>query len=151
MRIPLKLRPRLTYANVASTLALVLAMSMGGAYAHGKIGSADIMKNAVKSRHIANGHVKTPDLGFQAVGTPKIKSRAVTRGKLAPNARTNITRYNFPGHDFSGGPAVLELPGNHTQGSVNHSEWQVQLVSPPARHTRSPGRDRTTTAPTGCS
>jgi hypothetical protein len=43
---------RLSYANVTATIALVAALGMGGAYAADKIGSKDIGKNAVKSKHI---------------------------------------------------------------------------------------------------
>ena len=46
--------PRLSLgAGLVSTLALVIAVSMGGAYAADKVGSGGIKKNAVKTRHIA--------------------------------------------------------------------------------------------------
>jgi hypothetical protein len=52
-------------------LALFAALATGGAYAADKIGSSDIKKNAVKSKHIKSGQVKTRDLaeraGFRAV------------------------------------------------------------------------------------
>ncbi len=50
------------YAEVASTLALTLALSTGGAYAAGLITSGDIAKNAVTTKHIKNGTVKERDL-----------------------------------------------------------------------------------------
>lgn len=71
-------RPRLSYANVTSTLALVIATSTGGAYAAATIGSNQIKDNAVKSRHIAGGHVKTSDL----------KDGAVAKGKLGADVAT---------------------------------------------------------------
>ncbi|HSI79586.1 MAG TPA: hypothetical protein VK919_02935 [Solirubrobacterales bacterium] len=46
------IRPRVTYANVISTLALFLALS-AGAYA--------LSRNSVKSKHIAPGAVKLAD------------------------------------------------------------------------------------------
>jgi hypothetical protein len=52
---------RLNYANVTATIALVAAFGMGGAYAADKIGSKDIGKNAVKSKHIKDGQVKAKD------------------------------------------------------------------------------------------
>ncbi len=82
MRVPHPRRPRLTYANVASTLALVVATSTGGAYAAAQIGSGDIKSNAVKSRHIASGNVKTPDLRNGAVTTGKLRDAAVGRSEL---------------------------------------------------------------------
>jgi hypothetical protein len=68
-------RPRLSYANVTATLALVVAMA-GGAYAAG------LGKNAVKSRNIAPGAVKTSDLGKKAVKTAKIAPNAVTGAQV---------------------------------------------------------------------
>ena len=69
-------RPRLTYANVVSTLALFLAMGGGAAYAAGKIHSSDIAGRAVKSANLAPG----------AVHTSKVSKRAITTGKLAVGA-----------------------------------------------------------------
>lgn len=74
MRLP-RIRPRLSYANVTATLALVIATSTGGAYAAVTIGSADIRDDAVKSRHINDGNVRKVDL----------KDGAVAQQKLAPN------------------------------------------------------------------
>jgi hypothetical protein len=45
-------RPRLTYANVVSTIALVIAMSTGGAYA----------ASMITTSQIADGAVTTPKL-----------------------------------------------------------------------------------------
>src|SRR5829696_9225725 len=54
-------RPRLTYANVMSTLA-VFGLLGGGAFAAAKIGPKDIAKNAVRSKHIKAGAVKARHL-----------------------------------------------------------------------------------------
>jgi len=69
--------PRLTYANVVSTVALVIAVGGGGAVAH-----AALAKNSVGSPQIRNGQVKTVDLGRNAVTTKKIKPRAVGSPQL---------------------------------------------------------------------
>src|SRR3977135_901857 len=69
-------KPRLTYANVVSTLALFLALGGGAAYAAGKVHSDDIAGKAVKSANIAPG----------AVRTSKVSKRAITTGKLAVGA-----------------------------------------------------------------
>lgn len=124
MKIP---RPRLSYANVAATLALVIAASMGGAYAHGKIGSALIKDNAVKSRHIGPGQVKTPDLAGGAVTTAKIRAKAVTRNKLAANAQTQVIEYRLGAHNFATqAQACFELPGV-SRSQVHNSVWTAQL------------------------
>ena len=63
-RIP---RPQLSYANVASTAALVLALGTGTAYAADTIASEDII----------DGEVKNPDLATNAVNTGKIVNQGV--------------------------------------------------------------------------
>ena len=47
---------RLSYANVAATLALVIALGSGGAYA------ASLAKNSVGSKQVKNHGIKTVDL-----------------------------------------------------------------------------------------
>jgi hypothetical protein len=49
-----RIRSNLTFANVTSMIALLVALS-GTALA--------LQDNTVKSRHIDNGHVRSPDLG----------------------------------------------------------------------------------------
>ena len=68
--------PRLSYANVAATLALVFSLA-GGAYAVG------IGKNDVKSKNIAPKAVKTSDLANAAVTGQKLAANAVTTDKVA--------------------------------------------------------------------
>lgn len=64
---------RLTYANVVSTLALVIAVGGSGAV----VASVAVPKNSVGSPQIKNGQVKTPDLGKKSVTAPKIRAGAV--------------------------------------------------------------------------
>ena len=111
-------RPRMTYANAMSTFAVVLALSTTGAYAAGKIGAKDIQKNAVRSSHIAKNNVKTAD----------IKGKAVTKAKLAPNARpATVIRYTYGAHDFSAQAGFsMTLPAPASQYAI--SDWDVQLV-----------------------
>ena len=67
---------RLTYSNIVSTLALVIATSTGGAYAASMITTAQI----------ADGAVTTPKLHAEAVTTGKLRDDAVSRAKIAANA-----------------------------------------------------------------
>lgn len=86
----MNLRPRLTYANVVATLALVLAIGGGTVYAAVKLG-----KNDVKSRHIAKGAVKTSDLGKNAVKSPKVKDGTIQAADIAagviPKIEADVT------------------------------------------------------------
>jgi hypothetical protein len=74
----MNLRPRMTYANVVATLALILALGGGTVYAAIKLG-----KNDVKSKNIARGQVKTSDLGTNAVKSLKVKDGAIQEVDLA--------------------------------------------------------------------
>lgn len=71
---------RLTYANVASTMALVLALGSGTAYAANTIGSTDII----------NGQVKAVDIGANAVNSAKIAAGAVTTDDIADNSLGDV-------------------------------------------------------------
>ena len=57
-----RIRSRLTYANVMSTLAVVLALGGGVAYA----------ANTVFSTDIVDGEVKIADVGQGAVATSEV-------------------------------------------------------------------------------
>ena len=56
------LRSHLTYANVASTIALVIAVGGGAAYAADTIFSTDIVNGEVKSVDIGNNQVLPVDV-----------------------------------------------------------------------------------------
>jgi hypothetical protein len=71
-----RLRPRLTYANVTATVALMLALGGAGAYAASKVGSGDIKDNAIRSRHIKNGEVGPKDLS-DSVGTSGVSRKLI--------------------------------------------------------------------------
>jgi len=82
----MRFRPRLSYANVAATLALVLAVGGGTVYAAAQLG-----KNDVRSRNIAPNAVKTPDLAKNAVTSPKIRNRTIQASDIAAGViRTDV-------------------------------------------------------------
>jgi hypothetical protein len=74
-----KLRPRLTYANVISSLCLFIVLG-GSSYA-----AIALNENSIKSRHIANGQVKTSDLAKHAVTTKKVRDASLLAQDFAPN------------------------------------------------------------------
>ena len=61
-------RPKLTYANVVSTLALFLALGGGAVWAAGKLGSGDIKRNAIRSKHVKPNAVKGSDVAEFSLG-----------------------------------------------------------------------------------
>jgi len=71
-----KLRGRLTYANVVSTICLFILLG-GGAYA-----AIKLPKNSVGTRQIKKNSVTAAKLKENAVTTAKIKDEAVTAAKI---------------------------------------------------------------------
>jgi hypothetical protein len=80
-----KFRSRLSYANVASSLALFLAVSGGTAFAATTIGSSQIRTHAVTG--------------------PKIATNAVTSSKIAPSSITSsdVKNGSLQSSDFASG------------------------------------------------
>jgi hypothetical protein len=63
----------LTYANVVATLALLIAVGGGAAYAANTISSSDII----------NGEVRTPDIHTAAVTSTKVANESLTTNDIA--------------------------------------------------------------------
>jgi hypothetical protein len=83
----MKLRNRLSYANVIATLALFLALG-GGAFAAFKapknsVTTKSIKNNAVKTSKIADGAVTEPKIAANAVSGGKVKDGTLTAAKVA--------------------------------------------------------------------
>src|ERR1700742_3682699 len=84
--------PRLTYANVVSTLALFLVLSGGAAYAAHRyltrrsVGAPQLKSNAVTTAKIKANAVTTRKIKRIAVSGDKIKENAVSTEKLADKA-----------------------------------------------------------------
>jgi hypothetical protein len=71
-----KLRSRMTYANVVSTIALALAIGGGTAYAATKIGTSNIRYHAVTGSKLANN----------AVTASKVKNSALSGSDIRDNS-----------------------------------------------------------------
>jgi hypothetical protein len=80
-----RIRGKLTYANVASTLALALALGGGSVYAAGKIGGGDIRKGAVRSKQIKNRNVKRQDIAGGAVNSRKVSNNSLSGKDIREN------------------------------------------------------------------
>ncbi len=79
------LRRHLTFANVASATALVVALAGSGAAV-----ASGLARNSVGSPQIKNGQVKNADLAANAVTGPKVAANAVTGAKVAPDSLTGV-------------------------------------------------------------
>jgi hypothetical protein len=97
------IRRHLTYANLVATLALLLALGTGGAYAAGKLAPKSVgeqqlrpgavtaeklRKNAIIAPKIKGGAVKGGKLANGAVSEPKLAGGAVTNAKLGDDSVT---------------------------------------------------------------
>ena len=76
------MRRRLSYSNVVATLALFLALGLGGAYAADKITSKDIAKSAVTSKAIKNKTVKGKDVRDKTLTSADYKDGSVQAADL---------------------------------------------------------------------
>jgi hypothetical protein len=99
------LRDRLTYANVTSSIALVLALG-GTSYAaitlpRNSVGSEQVRSRAIESRHVDNGSLRLADLGPGA--------RRALRGQQGP-AGPPAAKYF----------AVVSAGGEFRRGNATH-------------------------------
>lgn len=78
-----RIRQRLTYANVVSTLALFLVLTGGAAYAAKKIGSHELRGGAVTTAKIKRNAVTRSKIKAGAISAAKIANGAVTNARLA--------------------------------------------------------------------
>lgn len=77
---------KLTYSRVVSTLALVLAVGTGGAWAASELG-----RNAVKSKHIKDGAVKQKDLAKKLIASLRgVEGPAGPQGAPGPQGLPGI-------------------------------------------------------------
>jgi len=125
-------RPRASYANVMSTLAVVLALSTGTAYAanlgKNSVKAKHIASNAVQERHISDGAVKGSDLANGAVGTKAIDDGSVGSGDLGGSSvnGTKIADGSVGGADLADGSVGAADLG---AGSVGASELAGNSVT----------------------
>lgn len=113
-------RPRLTYANIASTIALFLVLGGGAAaYAANKVRSgdiapgavrtSDIFKRAVTSGKLAVGAVRSNQITDGAVGSTQISAGAVGAQQIGAGAvaPSNLAFPVFYAASPSGGSAPV--------------------------------------------
>jgi hypothetical protein len=79
-------RPRLTYANVVSTLALFLALGGSAAYAASKIHAGDIAPGAVRTSKVFKRAITSGKLAVGAVRSNQIADGAVSSKQIGAGA-----------------------------------------------------------------
>jgi len=113
-------------SNAVAYVALFVALGGTGAWAAGQITSADIGKNAVRTRHIKKG----------AVTTPKIADRAVTARKLGAGLRVRGEQglpgqQGPPGQDATKLFAYISDNTGATTGSLQYGSGVTAVNDPP--------------------
>jgi hypothetical protein len=84
-----RLRRQITYANVVSTVALIVALGMGGAYAVNHVGSRDIKDNSVRSVDLRDGKaVRGADVAPNSLGRRHINEKSLVATQIAPVRRS---------------------------------------------------------------
>jgi hypothetical protein len=84
----IRLRRKMTYANVASTVALVLALSGGAAYA----------ANTIYSTDIVDGEVKRPDIHNSAVNSGKVSDDSLTGIDILESTLSGVNAGSLGGY-----------------------------------------------------
>jgi hypothetical protein len=128
---------RVSYANVASTLALVVALGSGGAYAAG------LAKNSVASKQIKDHSIKAKDLRPDSVTSTAVANGSLTAQDLAPGVGIPPVTVQFEeatvdlADGAKGSYTVFCPPGQQAiggggRGDFNQSEATTMTVSRPA-------------------
>jgi len=126
MKVPTKLRGRLTYSNVMSTIAVFMVLGGGAAVA-----ANQLPKNSVGSPQIKKNAVKTGDIARNAVRVGKIDKEAVKAGKLAKNAvPTNRLRDNAVTGDKVNESTLSTVPSAQTSNSIVPPEGWHEVGAP---------------------
>ena len=126
MRDAAKLRGRLTYSNVMSTIAVFMVLGGGAAVA-----ANQLPKNSVGSPQIRKNAVKTGDIARNAVRVGKIDKEAVKAGKLAKNAvPTNRLRDNAVTGDKVNESTLSIVPSAQTSNSIVPPEGWHEVGAP---------------------
>lgn len=127
-----RIRQRLTYANVMSSIAVFLVLGGGAAYAAKKIGSHELRGGAVTTAKIKRNAVTRSKIKADAISTAKIAKGAVTGGRLA-NGSVSLEKL-APGFiaptaeklshaaNISAGGVVLAGSLGISQANVTHPE-----------------------------
>ncbi|MGN6814799.1 MAG: hypothetical protein ACTHK3_01770 [Solirubrobacterales bacterium] len=154
-----KIRKRLTYANVMSSIAVFLVIGGATAFAAlGKntVGTKQLKKNAVTTAKIKNNAVTTNKIKNNAVNGAKVKDGSLTGADInlgalgtvpsAANANTvggnSVVLINFQGSPTTGPTQILNLNGFTLTASCNPGDETVVLANgPTGSRLQSAGQD----------
>jgi hypothetical protein len=118
-------RKWLTYANVTSTLALLIAIGAGSAFAANQlaprsVGASQLRPGAVTADKIRKNAVTAPKLEAQAVKQGKVANGAIVAEKMANGAITGVK--------IAGGAITPDKIPNDSIGGMKIDEASLSMV-----------------------
>lgn len=125
----LKLRSRVTYANVVASVALFIALG-GTSYglATGSIGSSELRNNGVRSKDLRNNDVRGKDIRTGTIGSPDVtdgallaedfKAGQLPAGERGPQGERGTP--GEPGQDATNLFAYIRDAGNGDAATVQY-------------------------------
>lgn len=137
-RIWSTLSGHVTYANVASTLALVIALGSGTAYAantvfstdivNGQVKAVDLGASAVNSNKIGDGQVQSVDVNDESLTTSDVLNETLTTSDLATDS---VNATEIADNSIDSGEIFNEslLAGDLASSSVGTSEIAASAVT----------------------
>lgn len=128
------MRRHLTFANIAASIALLIATAGGAAFAATKL-----PKNSVKSKQIAPGAVKTSDLRNDAVTGAKVKESTLSVPGASTVGGIAITPINVAMDDDQADVTLVDVGGSQVivrcgNGATVGLQAKVTLVTSPTIH-----------------
>jgi hypothetical protein len=129
----MRIRPRLTYANVVATLALFLALTGGAVWAASKISGKQIKTNSLPGNRIKKGTLAGKQLKKQTITNAKIKPGTIQRTSLAAGTLPGLivaeaSAANLPGatSPTPPGPTPVALAGTPSFTPLAGKSYQLQ-------------------------
>jgi hypothetical protein len=128
---------KLTYANVVATLALLLALSGGVAYAAGRlgrnsVGTKQLKNSSVTTAKIRKGAVSASKLNLAGLGTVPSAARAdtATRALSAASADVAVSAQSAADADALAGltPAAFAKSSQIVSGAVKYVPASAQTI-----------------------
>ena len=131
----IKLRSHLNFANVVALLALFVALS-GTSYAVSKVGSKDIRKNAVRSKHIKKSQVNSGDIRNHTI--KPIDIAPTVTGKTLQSSAGQVRRDAGPS-DVAGSGSFTPVA---TMGGLQAGSYVLLAKTNQSSNARTEGRCR---------
>lgn len=94
--------PRLTYANIVSTIALFVALGTGGAYASTMLTGSNIKDGSLTGRDIASGSVQSSDIANGSISGSDIRDGSISAEKLSSEYIRDVSNSVSSNNIFDG-------------------------------------------------